>query len=423
MNTNSSNSSKPPSQDLFRKKRKTPPSGKKRGGQPGHPGHKRQLYPEEDLTANIDLKPTACPNCQSTQFDATPVSIELRQVVELPPIHAEVTQYNVYTYDCSQCGKQVRADIPSEAEKGFGPRLMGFLTLLSGECHLTKRKICTLAAHLGIRISLGALCKIHHLASEILQQPYEAIKRCVLQGAHVNGDETGWRTCNQRCWLWIGVGATATFFSIDPSRSQEAFKRIFGGFQSALTCDRYGAYNTHSGNKQICLAHIDRDIEKVKERDGLDGSIGKILSHELAQVFTVWGEFKEGRHTREELQVLVQKHVQGIESALKVGGGTENVTKKTSRFCKNLLSRFETLWTFLHEEGVEPTNNRAERGLRPAVIMRKLSGGSQSEWGERFTERVFTVICTLKQQAGDVLGYLGQAFQAHIRAGPIPPVT
>lgn len=84
LNTNSSNSSKPPSQDPFKAKRKTSPSGKRRGGQPGHQGHKRQLYPETDLTANIDLKPTACPSCQSTQFDATPVGIEVRQVVDSP---------------------------------------------------------------------------------------------------------------------------------------------------------------------------------------------------------------------------------------------------------------------------------------------------------------------------------------------------
>lgn len=420
LNTNCSNSSKPPSQDPFKAKRKTSPSGKQRGGQPGHPGHKRRLYPEAELTTNIDIKPTMCSHCQSTQFDATPASIEVRQVVELPPIHAEVSQYNIYTCCCSRCGKHVRAEMPPEAQGGFGPRLMGFLTLLSGECHLTKRKICALAAHLGIRISLGALCKIHHLASEILEHPYEAIKKSVLQGAHVNGDETGWRTCNQRRWLWIGVGKAATFFSIDPSRSQEAFNRIFDGFQNTLTSDRYGAYNTHMGNKQTCLAHLDRDIEKVKAREGLDGGIGKILSHELTQVFTIWREIKEGGQTRKVLQERMQIHVQNIESALKVGASADGITKKTSRFCHNILSRFESLWTFLYEEEVEPTNNRAERGLRPAVIMRKLSGGNQSEWGERFTERVFTVVCTLKQQSQNILDYFNRAFHAHIRASPIP---
>ena len=136
---------------------------------------------------------------------------------------------------------------------------------------------------------------------------------------------------------------------------------VNGDFQNTLTCDRYGAYNTYAGNKQTCLAHIDRDIEKVKAQDGLDGSIGKILSHEFAQVFTIWSEFKESRHNREMLQTLMQPHVQNIESALKVGASATDITKKTNRFCQNLLSRFETLWTFLYEEAVEPTNNRAER--------------------------------------------------------------
>ncbi len=198
LNTNSTNSSKPPSQDPFRKKNKKKTSGKKGGGQPGHPGHKRTLYPEEEVTTIITLKPIVCPACQFAQFGGAPISIECRQVLELPQIKPEVTQYNIYTCSCGHCGQHVRANVPVEAEKGFGPHLMGFLTMLSGQAGLTKRKICTLVAHLGIHVSLGALCKIHRLASVLLQESYEEIRQRVLQGVHINADETSWRTSNQR---------------------------------------------------------------------------------------------------------------------------------------------------------------------------------------------------------------------------------
>jgi transposase len=176
LGTNSSNSSKPPSQDPNRANRRAKRTGKKPGGQPGHVGHKRKLYPEEEVSKIIDVKPEVCPKCAAMSFEQLPVAIEVRQVVDLPEISPEVTQYNIYTCKCKCCWKHVRGDLPKEAEHGFGPRLMGFVTMLTGEGHLTKRKICSIAAHLGLRISLGALCNIHKLATTLLRPEYEAIK-------------------------------------------------------------------------------------------------------------------------------------------------------------------------------------------------------------------------------------------------------
>src|SRR3990167_7535557 len=129
LNTSSGNSSKPPSQDPFRPKRDSKPSGRKQGGQPGHPGHNRTLVPPDQVAKMVDLFPSSCPNCASTKLDPKAISIECRQVVELPEIKPDVTQYNIHTCRCEKCGKHVRADVPIEAERGFGPRLMGFLTI------------------------------------------------------------------------------------------------------------------------------------------------------------------------------------------------------------------------------------------------------------------------------------------------------
>ena len=104
------------------------------------------------------------------------------------------------------------------------------------------------------------------------------------------------------------------------------------------------------------------------------------------------------------------------------GASAEQIGNKSQALCCDLLNRFLTLWTFLEQEGVEPTNNLAERGLRPFVIARKLSNGSQSEWGTKFSERVMTVVCTLKQQTRNVFEYLTEVFCSRLEKGPAPLV-
>lgn len=420
LGTNSKNSSLPPSQDPFRPKGKRKPSRRKQGAQPGHKGHNRQTYPPDQIAKIIDVQPVSCSSCGGNQFHADPVSVECRQVVELPPVIAEVTQYNIHTCCCGHCGKHQRAEVPKEAERGYGPRLMGFLTLLSGDSQLGKRKISSLVGYLGIKISVGSVCNIHKLACNLLASPFEEIKAKVLAQSNVNADETSWRLRSKKTWAWIGATPGATFIEIDASRSQAAFDRIFNGFQNTLTTDRYGAYNSHTGNKQTCLAHIDRDFTKVSERDGAEGAIGRILKDQLGVVFGLWKQFKFDECSRKTLQELAQPHIDSIKTALKVGASAVGLTTKTEALCHDLLNRFSTLWTFLYEEGVEPTNNLAERGLRPTVIVRKISGGSQSEWGLRFTERVMSIVFTLKQRAQNVFKYFVDCFEARARAGPIP---
>jgi transposase len=420
--TNSNNSSKPPSQDPYRQKRNSTPLGRKQGGQPGHPGHSRAFVPPDQVTKMIDLFPLSCPSCAGTKLNPNPISTERRQVTELPEIKPEVIQYNIHTCRCEKCGKPIRVDVPIEAERGFGPRLMGFLTMLGGEGLLSKRKICSITSYLGMKISLGGLSNIHKLAAELLKKPYEEIKEAVLSAENVNGDETSWSLRGKRQWVWTGASSRATFFQIDPARSQEAFKRVFDGFKNTLTSDRYGAYNLYEGKKQACLAHILRDFTKMSERSGADGAIGRILLAELKEIFGHWKKFKNTELTRLELQGLAKTHIENINDTLSVGAGAEQIGSKSQALCCDLLDRFTTLWTFLEQEGVEPTNNLAERGLRPLVIARKLSNGSQSEWGIKFSQRLMTVVCTLKQQAGNVFEYLTQVFYARLEKGPAPPV-
>jgi transposase len=160
----------------------------------------------------------------------------------------------------------------------------------------------------------------------------------------------------------------------------------------------------------------------MSERSGADGAIGRILLEETKEVFVHWKRFKNGELTRVELREAAKNHIQNINDALSVGASAEQIGNKSQALCCDLLNRFLTLWTFLEQEGVEPTNNLAERGLRPFVIARKLSNGSQSEWGTKFSERVMTVVCTLKQQTRNVFEYLTEVFRSRLEKGPAPPV-
>ena len=424
LKTNSRNSSKSPSQDPYRsRKGKKKPSGKKQGAQKGHKGQARNTVPSEAVTEFRDIHPTECPQCGGNEFAPDSIHTEKRQVTELPEIQPQIIQFNIHTDLCACCGHTVKADTPKEAESAFGPRLKGFIALLSGDLGLTKRKVVSLAGYLNIKVSVGSVCNIHHLAGKILEEPYEKIKRYTLQQAAIHSDETSWYRKGKRQWLWIITGNKAAFFKIDPSRSAATFQKILGkGLQDIpLTTDRYGAYNSYEGPRQHCWSHLDRDFKKISERDGIDGQIGSRLKEEADEVFSSWRAFREGLITSKELQDYVRAFIiPCINALIQLGAIGQECHPKTQRTCKRLLSDFDCLWTYLYHEAVEPTNNLAERDIRPSVIQRKLSYGTQSDAGEAFVERILSVSVTFKKQAKNIFDYLTDCFIAHNRDAPIP---
>ena len=424
LNTNSSNSSKSPSQDPFRDRKKSDKgSGRKQGAQKGHPRHSRDLIPTEQVQTLHDLKPDVCPDCQSNVFDKEIIGTEIRQVVELPEMPPEVIQYNIHTCRCSSCGKHVKADIPNEAKYGFGPRLMGFITSLSGEFRMSKRQVVALAGKIGIKICSGSVCKIHARASQILKNPYDEIKMCTLKQDHLNADETSWKTLAKTRWVWVGCCQDSVFFEIKSSRSTRAFQEVFNGFKGGLTTDRYDAYNAHEGDRQLCWSHADRDFEKIASREGFDKTVGEMLLQCKEAVFDLWHHFKDGIITRNELiRKIEEGPKEDIRLLFKIGIAHEDCQSKTKATCKDFYNHFDMLWVFVYKENIEPTNNLAEQGLRHGVIWRKLSYGTQSEVGERFVERVMTVAETLKRQARNSFDYFTECFREFIRGSHSPPV-
>ena len=417
LNTNSRNSSKSPSSDPYRSKKKKNLKPKKKGPKFGHKGFFRKLFSKKKVSFHKDVFPKKCPKCGKKEFHS--IKIEKRQVTELPEITPEVSQYNIHTCECKNCKEKIKAKIPKKAKLLFGPRLMSFISLVTGEMTISKRKLKRLLEYFNIPISLGSIVNVQKLAGKISKNSHEKILEHIRKQKSVHSDETPWKTLNKKEWLWVASTKDSVAFKIAKFRNQEVFNKLFKGYKGILNSDRCPTYNAHKGKRQSCLAHIFRDFTKISERTNSEGIIGKRLKEELDCVFKSWNHFKEKLITRKELQCILEvKNIPAIKALLFIGSLLKNT--KTGRTCANLLKNFSFLWTFIYEEGVEPTNNLAERDLRPAVIWRKLSFGTQSEEGKKYVEKILSIIGTMKKQEKNVFDYLTKCFRAHIRASPIP---
>ena len=416
LNINSKNSSKSPSSDPHRAKKKKIKK-KKRGPKHGHKGFWRKLFFKNKITSSKNIFPKKCPKCGGEKLKS--IKVEKRQVIELPEIKPVINEYNIYTGRCINCNQKVKAERPKDCKYLFGPRLMGFISLIIGEMTLPTRKMQKLLKYLNIPISLGSIVNIQKLAGKILKKPYENVLSHVLKQKNIHADETSWKTFYDRKWLIVTTTKDSVAFKIEKSRSQEIFNKIFKGYDGILISDRCPSYNMHKGNRQLCLAHIARDFAKISERIKIEGKIGKRLVEELNAIFKKWNAFKENLLTRKELQDILEiTNIRFIKNLLLMGFLLKNT--KTSRTCRNLLKKFNYLWTFIYKEEIEPTNNLAERDIRPAVIWRKLSFGTQSIEGEKYVERILSIIGTMKKRNKNPFKYLYHCFQSHIREGPIP---
>jgi len=427
LNRNSSNSSTPPSQDPPGAPKRPPKksSGKKRGGQPGHKGHHRTRLPAERVNKLVPFVPEACEKCQaSLPKEPSPGDPEPRwhQTAELPRIPVEVTEYQAHGRTCPCCGHVTWAEIPAEIRAhAFGANLTATISFLSGSCHDSKRNVEEIVETVfGIPMSLGTVANLEQEMSQALAQPYQQAEEEVRTAAAKNVDETGWNLAGKLLWLWMGTTQTVALFKICCGRGRAALRQLLGqAVTGVVTSDRWSAYNiVDLLCRQLCWAHLKRDFQKWAERGAAIGESGLKAAE---QVFGLWRDFCQGRIDRPTLQKRLEPVCKGLCAALEKGQSSED--PKQARFCKNILKVFPALWTFARVEGVEPTNNRGERTLRPAVVWRKISFGNQSEAGCRFTERILTVVQTLRLQKRQVLEYLRQAIDAHRAGRPAPTLV
>ena len=413
VNRNSGNSSQPPSSDgpeAPRKPRRRAKSGRKRGGQPGHKGTRRKLVPVEQVKESHDLKPEACRRCGQA-LEGEDFEPYRHQVTKIPPVVAEVTEYRLHTLTCPGCGDKTRAELPAGVPQGaFGPRLQAMVSLLSGRYHLSKRDTADIMADFfQADMSLGSVPALEHRTSEAIREPVEQAREYVTTEPVVHMDETGWREANQKAWLWVAATTLVTVFLIRPTRGGKTAREMLGqAFAGFVVSDRWSAYNwLLTLWRQLCWAHLLRDFQAFVDRGGESQRLGQAILAQADLMFEWWHEVRDGAMSRATFQKKMRAVEHQIGQLLRQGTTCDH--SKTAGTCRDILKREEALWTFVRVQGVEPTNNLAERQIRPGVLWRKNSFGTQSETGSRFVERIMTVVATLKQQQRNVLDYLTEA--------------
>lgn len=429
LSQNSSNSDKPPSTDgpSGKKKRKKTPGLKRQGGQPGHQGKKRELLPAKEMDKIHDIYPGACQHCRRPLDPEgnTPSPNPLRhQTFELPVIKPIKEEYRCHTFPCT-CGHSTTAQLPEEvARSSFGPRVHAAVGWLGTAHRVSKRGVAEIMENLfGIDISTGALCNAAERVSEACEPVTGQIKRYTASAAALNADETGWKCKGQRRYLWTFVTAVTAVFTISPSRGSKVIKEMLGDtFAGVLTSDDHSAYRKYqkNGRRQLCWAHLIRKFKPLKERgDSPDAFLfAKNMLAEAGRMFTIWHAFPESGCSRRELW-LATALVRGRMKSLCLRYQNSEDGEVRTR-AKRLLDNWDHLFTFLEVEGVEPTNNAAERALRPYVQMRKLCFGSQSYWGERYAERLFSVIQTCRMQGVNPFHFLVGLMQADFGGKAVP---
>ena len=346
------------------------------------------------------------------------------QQVELPEIRATVTEYREHALTCACCGTTTRADLPPEASGGLlGPKFIAFLVLLTGVYRVSKRGAQDLLREaFRVDLSLGTIKAAEKRMTPALDGPYEEAEKQVeaAEGAHV--DETGWRQGGKYAVLWAAVTSVVTLFKIAASRSREAADELLGEFGGILVTDRYAVYGCWPAKwKQYCWAHLKRTFQKFKERGGKAGQVGQDLLRQTRALFRWWRKVRDGTVDRAAFEDAMGR-IRARVRALLVEG-TQSGHSQTAATCQNLLDEFEALWTFVRDGRVDPTNNAAERAIRPAVLWRKCSFGTWSAEGSRFAERVLTVRCSLRQQGRDVLEFLTECYTAHLAGRPAPSLV
>jgi transposase len=420
---NSTNSSKPPSSDPIGIKRKppAPPSGRNRGGQPGYRKAHRALVPPEKIRGDFHCKPTSCRRCGRGLSGEDPQPL-IHQVAELPTVEPIVDEYRLHRLACPDCGEMTCGTLPAGVSCGcFGPYLQAVLAVVAGASRLSKALIQQLSADVfGLSISTGMISKLECRSAEALEAPYNELAVAVHQAAAANIDETSWRQDRKKVWLWTTVTKVATVFTIAANRSGTVAKALLGSEPNqVVTSDRFSAYDWIAAFcRQICWAHLRRDFQAMIDRGGDGGEVGERLLRLSHRLFRAWHRVRDGPLDWEAFRARMRCLRREVRQALEEGSRCG--CAKTAATCFEILKVEEGLWTVARVRGIEPTNNAAERALRFAVIWRRISGGTDSQAGSRFVERMLTVVGTCRQQGRTVLEYLTSCLEADHRGQAIP---
>ena len=425
INGNSRNSSRPPSTDQGKGKpvKSGMANGRKAGGQPGHAGKGRDLVAADRITRFEDCHPAR--HCACGAEVRTSRLSWRHQVIEVPHIKPLVTEYRLYAGVCQGCGKQHEAGLPAGVSPRLaGPRLLALMGTLTGGYRLSKRLVQGLLSDVfQIDMSLGTISQSEAILSTALAPIVEEAHAHVKQAGVVHADETGHREKGHRQWMWVAIAGTVGVFMARASRSAEIARELLGNdFAGILISDRYPAYDwVDPLRRQACWAHLLRDFTKIAERSGMAGRIGDELLAHAHRIFRFWHCVKRGTLSQAGFANHMHFLQAQVHAALQRGSACDDAS--TANTCKRLLKARNTLWTFVHTPGIEPTNNLAERTIRSYVIWRKISFGAQSTRGSLYIERIMTAVASCKLQGRNILNFITQALFSHAANTPRPSLV
>ena len=409
---NSRNSSKPPSSDGPQVgKRARSGTGRKRGGQVGHPGAYRALVEAEQLTEVVEVHPESRCECGAQVVELQ--EPRRHQVFDLPErVQAEVSEYRLYRGVCAGCHKAHAAKMPAGVPQGqLGPRALGAIGVLSTQYHLTVAKVQgVLREFMGLEFSVGAISNAQGLISQALKAPVHQAQAQVRDAAVVHMDETRYPCQGLKTnYAWVTVEPRVVTLSMLPTRARLGAESLLGlEPKAAVVSDRYAVYDyVPDAQHQVCWAHLVRDFERIAQRSGVAGAIGRRL------VTLSWVVFDWHKRAKTAVQYEpIQRRIKSLLAQARLSG-----CKRTARTAGNLLSQWDTLWLFTTRADVEPTNNAAERAIRTLVLKRKISGPARSRRGLEFVARGYSVVQSCVLQGRSALGlitdsvrhWLGQA--------------
>jgi transposase len=424
----SSTSSKPPSSDIVKPPKPPPPPGqgrRKPGGQPGHPAHQRVPFPLEQLTSPpTDYLLDACPSCGGHLLihdDDEPIVVQQVDIAAVPLV---IDEHRSHPGWCPHCQKEWYAPLPLSIDRGglVGPRLTTLIAYLKGACHASYSTIRKFVRDVvGLTISRGQLCKIVGKVSRALEQPYEELFGNLPAQVRLNVDETGHKHHARQFWTWCFRAELYTLFKIDPSRSADVLIEVLGAeFDGVLGCDYFSAYRRYHREfgvlLQFCLAHLIRDVKYLTTLpDARDRAYGEGLREALRGLFAVI--HRRGEWTGQAFQVRLAA---ARDEVLRRGTQDVPATRASTNLAKRLEVHGDSYFRFLTEPGVEPTNNLAEQAIRFVVIDRLITQGTRSAWGDRWSERIWTVMATCRQQGRSVFAYLEAVVSAWLNAAEAP---
>lgn len=415
------NSSKPPSSDPPSVNRPPKgPTGRKRGGQPGHKGKARLLFSPEEVDHIVDVKPSCCNNCfqELVGVDLSPIK---HQVTEIPPVKPVVTEYRLHTLVCPHCGNKNLSSFPEGVPgSAFGGRLQSMVAMCSGAYRLSKRTVkAVMRDFFGVEMSLGAVCSCENSVSQALEFPVNEACSYMQKQRVKYIDETGWKEGNNNAWLWTVATDEVTVFTINRSRSRETLSNFIGDQHGYISSDRWHAYNIWNvWKRQLCWAHLKRNFIEYSDKRAPASEIAEAILAEIKTMFDWWGRVRDGTLKKSSLRTYMSPLRRRVEDLLRQG--TECGVVKTEKAYRKILKLAPALWTFVRTDGIEPTNNLAERAIRPGVIWRNTSFGTDSPRGSRFAERIMTVNATCKQQGKNPFQFIVDSMSARLH-NKFPP--